>query len=403
MMKYSQPKQNPFYICQPNSLEHWVKRSNFMNELPYGGGNNICYTYRRKMSMARLDEKRIMAGDVYLNLVDGKEYTVSSVENGIVTFESGDTISVKKMETCFEFMKRGGKFVATEKDFEVKDGKFYYLGEEVKSSYIFEEVFGVYKDSVLLKVANSKENTHLICMYSPIRDRFSFYRFEGTTIEMVMENPIPVFIFNVEMDDGMVKSFICSFDSDDRIYTFDTDDKWICNQGLYKLIPDTNRNGIQLFFKSNMMNVMDNKDDEDAETHYHQKETDKEYMVQLWLHCDVPANEELGIEEVYSLQYVSSIETLKVVDVVSHYDLSYVMKTDEGIVYCNPSISPRYFKGEEVLKAYDEHPHFVKAKVGRHHNVLYLANGDYDVIKVHCELTDDRGYITEVVPVTEAE
>ena len=353
--------------------------------------------------MARLDEKRIMAGDVYLNLVDGKEYTVSSVENGIVTFESGDTISVKKMETCFEFMKRGGKFVATEKDFEVKDGKFYYLGEEVKSSYIFEEVFGVYKDSVLLKVANPKENTHLICMYSPIRDRFSFYRFEGTTIEMVMENPIPVFIFNVEMDDGMVKSFICSFDSDDRIYTFDTDDKWICNQGLYKLIPDTNRNGIQLFFKSNMMNVMDNKDDEDAETHYHQEETDKEYMVQLWLHCDVPANEELGIEEVYSLQYVSSIETLKVVDVVSHYDLSYVMKTDEGIVYCNPSISPRYFKGEEVLKAYDEHPHFVKAKVGRHHNVLYLANGDYDVIKVHCELTDDRGYITEVVPVTEAE
>lgn len=365
--------------------------------------------------MTKLDVKRIFGGDVYLDMSTGKEMTVKKIEGDNVVFddgvtvfeektisiESGTVVPLNKLGVLFNFLRRGKKVNASTDDFEIKESKLFYKGEEIKTSIAFEEVLCTYEDKALFKIKSLNGEKHTVVSYSIKDDEFTYFQRVSDDIKLLVVEPIPVLLFTDEYEDGSVSSYLVEFEGEDLPIRFQDTQEWVLNEECVKVHRDfTDGSGNQhIFLTSNMKNVEDVKEKEDDPTHFHQEEVEDTLVIQL--NAIARKNEE-GLIICYSLVLVAITYNVlkgKVLSIEPHFDKTYVAKTEDGIICCNPCFAPRYFKGKDVLETYEKYPNFVKIDTGRHHNTIYLKDDEYNVVKIHCEKTEDRGYITEVIPV----
>lgn len=352
--------------------------------------------------MAKLDERRIFNGDVYRDQVTGNEMVVETIKEDNVVFFDGAVVPLNKLGVLFKFLRRGKKVNASADDFEIKDSKLFYRGKEIKTSIDFEEVLCTYEDKGLFKIKSLNGEKHTIVSYSIKDDTFTYFQRVSDDIKLLVVEPIPVLLFTDEYEDGSVSSCLVEFEGKDCPIRFQDTQEWVLDEECVNVHRDfTDGSGNQhLFFISNMKNVEDVKEKEDVPTHFHQEEVEDTLVIQL----DVIAEKnEDGIIVHYSLEPITfKVLKGKVSAIQPHFDDTYVAVLKEvGIICCNPCFAPRYFKEKEVLEAYEKYPNFVKIDTGRHHNTIYFKDDEYNVVKIHCEKTEDRGYITEVIPMEE--
>lgn len=349
--------------------------------------------------MTKLDVRRIFYGDVYRDLSTGKEMTVEKIEGDLISFDDGTNVPAKKLESLFKFLKRGNKVYASADDFEIKNEKLLYKGEEIKGTLKFEEPLCAYEDKMLFKIKSGEK--HTVVAYSIKDDTFASFSnvLESDEVKLLVVEPIPVLLFINDNEDGSVSTKLVKFVGTDYLILFQDTEEWVLDENCVKVHRDfTDGSGKQhLFFTSNMKNVEDVKEKEDEPTHFHQEEVDDTLIIQLDIFVE---KDEDGKIIQYSLALLDvNVVRGKVQGIQPHYDDAYVVKTDDGIICCRPNYVSQYFEGEDVLKAYETHPILVEVIIGRSgvHNVVRLKDENNDIARIHREDTRDRGSITEVL------
>lgn len=355
--------------------------------------------------MAKLDERRIYVGDVYQSLRTGMKEEVMSVKNGTVTFTDGSFTDVEKLGILYKFLERSKKasnFDVVADDFSVSDGKLLYKGNEIKAGISFEEVLCAFRDRVYLKIKSLDGEKHTVVAYSVKDDKFSYFEQVGDTVDMFVAEPLPIFLFNNCREDSYVTSTFVKVDDIGCGGNFEqvvVDEGWVFDSSsLYSVTDSSDGSGKQIFLTSNIKNVEDVKENDDEPTHYHQEEVDDTFIDE-WTITHFESEE---LEKIYYVFGYTLHKTVhgKVEDIGPRYDGSCIVTLKDGIVvYCTTHLSPRYFKGKDVVEAYKNHPTVFRADLGTRHNVLYLVGAeDNDMVKIHCEKTEDRGFLNEVLP-----
>lgn len=354
--------------------------------------------------MAKLDEKRICIGDVYQSLRTGMKHEVMSVKNGTITFTDGSFTNIENLGILYKFLSRSKKasnFAIIADDFSVNDGKLLYKGNEIKAGISFEEVLCAFRDRVYLKIKSLKGEKHTVVAYSVKDDKFSYFEEVGDTVDMFVAEPLPIFLFNECREDGYVTStFVKVDDINGNFEQIIVDEGWVfSSSSLYSVTDSSDESGKQIFLTSNIKNVEDVKENDDEPTHYHQEEVDDTFIDE-WTITHFESEE---LEKTYYVFGYTLHKTVhgKVVNITPRYDGSCTIQQEDGLIYCVTHLSPRYFKGKDVVEAYKSHPTVFRADLGTRHNVLYLVGDeDNDMVKIHAEKTEDRGFLNEVLPFT---
>lgn len=354
---------------------------------------------------------KVARGDVYRDMISGKEVTVISVKKDEVIFD--DERAFKDMR-CFKFLdNRAEELQFTADDFEIKGDEFFYRDETiVTGTLIPKEIIALVSGGVLVTAADNRKNG-VVNLYKYIidNDRFEAISYGVDEASIVYEADQIIAVKLVSYEDhqvpgkeeddepetvqGINERIVVLFNG----YEINT----ICGHfgSAYNTIEKTEGTTIMIMTSDK---VMEEASDVDGvifkklvETEAGNTEVSELIFDRLYDKEDEEEKELVGVS-VYEKHHRvdGKIESISCVRDANDKCDSLFIVTEKGIQHTYNGHVARKAYGDDVVAAAKNYPYCVGLEAGRKINKFYLANDAYEVVCIKVTLTEDRGYVTEI-------
>lgn len=351
----------------------------------------------------------VRRGDVYRDMISGKEVTVISVKKDEVIFD--DERAFKDMR-CFKFVdNRAEELQLTADDFEIKNDEFFYKGEAiVTGTLIPKEIIALVSGGVLVTAADNRKNG-VINLYRYIidDDRFKAISYGVDEASIVYEADQILAVKLVSYEDHQVPGK----EEDDELETVQGINErivvlfngheinTICGHfgDVYNTIEKAEGTTILITTSDKVMEEISDIDGVIFKKLVESEATEVAEIIfdRMYSYDDEEEKELTGVNAYEQHHRVDGkIESISCVRDANDNRNSLFIVTENGIQHTFNGHVARKAYGENVTAAAKNYPYCVGLEAGRKINRFYLANDAYEVVCIKVTLTEDRGYVTEI-------
>lgn len=352
---------------------------------------------------------KVARGDVYRDMISGKEVTVISVKKDEVIFD--DERAFKDMR-CFKFIdNRAEELQLAADDFEIKNDEFFYKGEAiVTGTLIPKEIIALVSGGVLVTAADNRKNG-VINLYRYLIDDDSF-----KVISYGVDEASTVY----EADQILAVKLV-SYE-DHQVPGKEEDDEPETVQGInerivvlfkgyeintifghfgdvYNTIEKAEGTTILITTSDKVMEEASDVDGVVFKKLVESEATEVAEIIfdRMYSYDDEEEKELTGVSAYEQHHRVDGkIESISCVRDANDNRNSLFIVTEKGVQHTYNGHVARKAYGENVTAAAKNYPYCVGLEAGRKINKFYLANDAYEVVCIKVTLTEDRGYVTEI-------